>query len=46
MRAELQKTDDAIKQAIGQRPTLMRPPYGSITARQKQMDSMRNSVIA
>lgn len=36
VRAELQKTDDAIKQAIGQRPTLMRPPYGSITARQKQ----------
>ena len=36
VRAELQKTDDAIKQAIGQRPTLMRPPYGSITNRQKQ----------
>jgi peptidoglycan-N-acetylglucosamine deacetylase len=35
VRAELQKTDDAIKQAIGRRPTLMRPPYGSITTRQK-----------
>jgi peptidoglycan/xylan/chitin deacetylase (PgdA/CDA1 family) len=36
VRVELQKTDDAIKEAIGQRPTLLRPPYGSITARQKQ----------
>ena len=36
VRAELQKTDDAIKAAIGTRPVLMRPPYGSITARQKQ----------
>ena len=35
VRRELQKTDDAIKSAIGTRPTLMRPPYGSITARQK-----------
>ncbi|MEO5721409.1 MAG: polysaccharide deacetylase family protein [Chthoniobacterales bacterium] len=35
VRRELQKTDDAIKSAIGVRPTLMRPPYGSITARQK-----------
>lgn len=35
VRRELQKTDDAIKDAIGERPTLMRPPYGSITARQK-----------
>jgi peptidoglycan/xylan/chitin deacetylase (PgdA/CDA1 family) len=35
VRRELQKTDDAIKAAIGTRPTLMRPPYGSITARQK-----------
>jgi len=35
VRRELQKTDDAIKAAIGVRPTLMRPPYGSITARQK-----------
>jgi len=36
VRAELQKTDDAIRAAIGARPVLMRPPYGSITARQKQ----------
>lgn len=36
VRAELQKTDDAIRAAIGTRPVLMRPPYGSITARQKR----------
>ena len=36
VRRELQKTDDAIRAAIGTRPVLMRPPYGSITARQKQ----------
>ena len=36
VRRELQKTDDAIVAAIGKRPTLLRPPYGSITARQKQ----------
>ena len=36
VRRELQKTDDAIKEAIGGRPVLMRPPYGSITARQKK----------
>jgi len=35
VRRELQKTDDAIRVATGLRPTLMRPPYGSITARQK-----------
>ncbi|MDQ6861236.1 MAG: polysaccharide deacetylase family protein [Verrucomicrobiota bacterium] len=35
VRRELQKTDDAIFAAIGTRPTLMRPPYGSITAHQK-----------
>lgn len=35
-RREVQKTDDAILAAIGKRPTLMRPPYGSITARQKR----------
>jgi len=35
VRRELQKTDDAIKAATGVRPTTMRPPYGSITARQK-----------
>ena len=36
VRRELQKTDDAITAATGKRPTLMRPPYGSITANQKK----------
>ncbi len=36
VRRELQKTDDAITAATGKRPTLLRPPYGSITARQKK----------
>jgi peptidoglycan/xylan/chitin deacetylase (PgdA/CDA1 family) len=36
VRRELQKTDDAIVAAIGKRPTLMRPPYGSITAHEKK----------
>lgn len=36
VRRELQKTDDAIKSAIGTRPTLLRPPYGSISSRQKK----------
>jgi peptidoglycan/xylan/chitin deacetylase (PgdA/CDA1 family) len=36
VRRELQKTDDAITAAIGKRPTLLRPPYGSITAHQKK----------
>ncbi|MEY2526930.1 MAG: hypothetical protein QOE73_1701 [Verrucomicrobiota bacterium] len=36
VRRELQKTDDAIQSATGVRPTLMRPPYGSITQRQKK----------
>ncbi len=36
VRTELQKTDDAIRSAIGGRPVLMRPPYGSISARQKK----------
>jgi peptidoglycan/xylan/chitin deacetylase (PgdA/CDA1 family) len=35
-RSQLQKTDDVIKSAIGRRPTLMRPPYGSLTDRQKK----------
>ncbi|MGI9086595.1 MAG: polysaccharide deacetylase family protein [Chthoniobacterales bacterium] len=35
VRRELQKTDDVIKQAIGARPKLMRPPYGSLTLRQR-----------
>ncbi|CAN5627656.1 hypothetical protein BH20VER1_BH20VER1_14580 [soil metagenome] len=36
VRSQLQKTDDAIKAAAGTRTTLFRPPYGSITPRQKQ----------
>jgi len=36
VRRELQKTDDAIAAAIGKRPTLLRPPYGSITSHQKK----------
>ena len=36
VRRELQRTDDAIFAAIGKHPTLMRPPYGSLTARQKR----------
>jgi peptidoglycan/xylan/chitin deacetylase (PgdA/CDA1 family) len=37
VRSQLQKTDDEIKSALGgRRPTLMRPPYGSLTDRQKK----------
>jgi peptidoglycan/xylan/chitin deacetylase (PgdA/CDA1 family) len=36
VRRQLQQTDDAIRNATGKRPTLMRPPYGSITAREKR----------
>ena len=36
VRRQLQQTDDAIKKATGKRPTLMRPPYGSITTREKR----------
>src|SRR5881396_1423399 len=35
VRSQLRRTDDAIRSATGKRPTLMRPPYGSITAREK-----------
>src|SRR2546430_4197491 len=31
VRSQLRRTDDAIRGATGSRPTLMRPPYGSIT---------------
>ena len=37
VRNQLQRTDDAIKSAIGKSPTLLRPPYGSITEREKRM---------
>jgi peptidoglycan-N-acetylglucosamine deacetylase len=33
---QLRQTDDAIQQATGKRPTLMRPPYGSLSDRQKR----------
>jgi peptidoglycan/xylan/chitin deacetylase (PgdA/CDA1 family) len=36
VRRQLQQTDDAIKSATGNRPTLLRPPYGSITTREKR----------
>jgi peptidoglycan/xylan/chitin deacetylase (PgdA/CDA1 family) len=36
VRRQLQQTDDVIKNATGKRPRLMRPPYGSITAREKR----------
>ena len=36
VRKQLRQTDNSIKQATGKRPTLMRPPYGSISSRQKQ----------
>jgi len=36
VRRQLRQTDDVIKQATGKRPTLMRPPYGNLSARQKQ----------
>jgi peptidoglycan-N-acetylglucosamine deacetylase len=36
VRSQLKRTDDAIKSAIGKSPTLLRPPYGSITEREKR----------
>lgn len=36
VRGQLRRTNDAIKSATGRSPTLMRPPYGSITLRQKR----------
>lgn len=36
VRSQLRRTDDAIKNATGKHPTLCRPPYGSITPRQKR----------
>jgi peptidoglycan/xylan/chitin deacetylase (PgdA/CDA1 family) len=36
VRSELQRTQDAIIAACGVKPTLMRPPYGSITQAQKR----------
>jgi peptidoglycan-N-acetylglucosamine deacetylase len=34
--AEISKTQDAIKEASGFTPALLRPPYGAITARQRE----------
>jgi peptidoglycan/xylan/chitin deacetylase (PgdA/CDA1 family) len=36
VRSQLRRTDDAIRSAAGKAPTLLRPPYGSISARQKK----------
>jgi len=36
IRSQLRKTDDAIRSAIGTSPTLLRPPYGNLGARQKK----------
>jgi peptidoglycan/xylan/chitin deacetylase (PgdA/CDA1 family) len=36
VRSQIHRTDDAIRSAAGIGPTLLRPPYGSITARQKK----------
>jgi len=33
---EISKTQDAIKEASGFTPTILRPPYGAITARQRE----------
>lgn len=36
VRSQIRRTDDAIRNAAGVTPTLLRPPYGSVTARQKK----------
>jgi len=36
VRDQLRKTDEVIRSASGNGPTLLRPPYGSITPRQKK----------
>ena len=36
VRAQLRRADDTIKSASGRSPTVMRPPYGSLSARQKR----------
>jgi peptidoglycan-N-acetylglucosamine deacetylase len=47
VRSQLQRTDDAIKSATGKSPTLLRPPYGSITEREKRWihDEFRYDII-
>ncbi len=36
VRSQIRRTDDSIRSAAGVSPTLLRPPYGSITPRQKK----------
>lgn len=36
VRSQLDRTNDAITEAIGHPPTLMRPPYGSLTKEQRK----------
>lgn len=36
VRQQLRQTEDAIENATGRKPTLLRPPYGSVTPRQKR----------
>src|SRR5205814_9687938 len=35
VRSQIKRTEEAISGAIGSRPILLRPPYGSLTTRQK-----------
>src|SRR5438309_594324 len=35
VRSQIKRTEEAISSAIGSRPILLRPPYGSVTMRQK-----------
>lgn len=37
VRQEMQRTQDAIARATGVRPRTMRPPYGALTTRQRQL---------
>lgn len=37
---ELKKANDAIKEAIGKTPTLLRPPYGNLTDHGKELANM------
>src|ERR1051326_3467506 len=37
VRSQIQRTEEAITNAIGSRPTLFRPPYGSVTPHQKHI---------
>jgi peptidoglycan/xylan/chitin deacetylase (PgdA/CDA1 family) len=37
VRSQIKRTEEAITGAIGTRPTLLRPPYGSLTSHQKHL---------